>query len=1512
MLRQLLINKSTEHVIYSNQKKIEVDITVQMENGIVGSLALNTPFVGFESNTASVELHMSETTLTSTITAAVGARSIRQSLKPWYDRQLNDWLHQHSDAFRKFPKYGLSLNAVGSSSDSKIDIAVTYDETKPVEIQLKHTISGERYDASFLFRTLYMPELSARVTHNGNLRAFSNELQLSAGSDYSLQHDFTCRFEEGLADVSSTFTGNLAGRRHSVKSTFSHQGPINNFRTNLKNNFNGRKSALSVSFRNAASIDGSIVLKTPFKSIKNVAATLQHSGDLNQFSTIANMQLTPTKVIAAKVDFFKHRLRRINANIELTTPFEGLELTKIAYRHTVSSNDVKVFSDVTYGSSKVSGSLKTSKSPLSFDVSLQTPFTDFEDVGVKAKYARQGLSHDINMNVRYNTGKDISFKSSVDLAANPITLTADLATPFAGYELTELRYTHTGRFPDFRCTADFSASYVSPINGELALRFGSISDMDILVTFTSPFFENAEAMKFVLRNQKGTNDYQSHTEVAWSQTDVIAVDGSFAHSETWNGNTGNIGLRIATPFSSLRSVVVTVGHDLVSSKYTETVSTELNGNKILDMDVVIGKDTAYVAELTMRAPRTVAFSSNGEISDSVLRGDVNMNWDTKSQDSNVRMSAVLNDGSDRFTKRKDMSVTVTLPRKTVAVSGSLSKSSVAVSSSGNVIVDGVTKFGIDYETSAKNKRNNKERRNSLAIRLPSRTLKTTGLFSNSYGTKTTEGAIFWDADRDETKKIGVRTSLIPQGRSTKADFSVSFPSIGKNVKLDSEMTLNSGNIIFDGKTELSYSGDASKNLVIHSRVEDLSSGFRKNYSFIVGVTHPATTIDVQLSSHLGHVDNKFTADVGLEYLTAQRNRKNFALMGEIDSMRKQMKVEMVSPVKSIMVSGQVSTSVPYRLSINNLYDERPIDAELTIDPSNLSMGFHMNYDIDNSAKMLHAEAKYVNSTAIRAEVFREENSQRITDTLFAMRLNSSRLLHSRLHWRPTIVQDLKSYGLRRMARNNRDLVELYDEVTSAVNEEVNSKYNNIRSAILEELKTLIRICFTSIRIMLQPIMISVKYLFKTIPHSCSPNLRSLDQWMEAAISTPVSYPMKESVDVYVVGGRSLLQLGGQESMTNYAVMMDVLDEKLGELSTAVLRTFKAYHDHFTAAIAQPLNTDAVRVAKAKYNEYLTKLTSQLPSVRNMAQRYTSSMYNTREQVNSALYGLLDRPEVTYARSQAAAAYKFWEVEKNTKAAIHSVYNYIIEIIEEEIESLKSVITDLEKTKITVFDPVNGEVQTDTYLIVPMKSLKSLPGIDMVQHYNKIRSYLPDTTQWTSIFDYVPSSDVDTWMPPFDAFATVEGNTFTTFDGKTYQFDGRCSYVLAGDYMDGNFSIILDNMSKQKRRVIISTTQHTVQLLPKNKLRIDGAIVEMPFHAQDISVINDGDDVTVSGHGFTVRHNVPRDMYEIGLNGWYYGKTGGLLGTYDNERHNDMMMSSRQITSDVTTFADTWEVKDRCR
>jgi hypothetical protein len=59
-----------------------------------------------------------------------------------------------------------------------------------------------------------------------------------------------------------------------------------------------------------------------------------------------------------------------------------------------------------------------------------------------------------------------------------------------------------------------------------------------------------------------------------------------------------------------------------------------------------------------------------------------------------------------------------------------------------------------------------------------------------------------------------------------------------------------------------------KTLVISSRLEDLSSGTDTNYSFNVGIKHPYTTVDVEITSHVQASDSIKMGSVNvITYLT---------------------------------------------------------------------------------------------------------------------------------------------------------------------------------------------------------------------------------------------------------------------------------------------------------------------------------------------------------------------------------------------------------------------------------------------------------------------------------------------------------------------------------------------------------------------------------------------------------------------------------------------------------------------
>ena len=60
-------------------------------------------------------------------------------------------------------------------------------------------------------------------------------------------------------------------------------------------------------------------------------------------------------------------------------------------------------------------------------------------------------------------------------------------------------------------------------------------------------------------------------------------------------------------------------------------------------------------------------------------------------------------------------------------------------------------------------------------------------------------------------------------------------------------------------------------------------------------------------------------------------------------------------------------------------------------------------------------------------------------------------------------------------------------------------------------------------------------------------------------------------------------------------------------------------------------------------------------------------------------------------------------------------------------------------------------------------------------------------------------------------------------------------------------------------------------------------------------------------GLRVSCNTVYNVCTFTISGWYFGKTGGLLGIYDNEPSNDWMTSDRQIVNSLEDFVNSWSV-----
>jgi len=64
------------------------------------------------------------------------------------------------------------------------------------------------------------------------------------------------------------------------------------------------------------------------------------------------------------------------------------------------------------------------------------------------------------------------------------------------------------------------------------------------------------------------------------------------------------------------------------------------------------------------------------------------------------------------------------------------------------------------------------------------------------------------------------------------------------------------------------------------------------------------------------------------------------------------------------------------------------------------------FSIESPNNVLHIAAKYPSKTNLDVQIYRTGDKPQITDAVIKVNLRTSRILHSKINWRPQAFQDL--------------------------------------------------------------------------------------------------------------------------------------------------------------------------------------------------------------------------------------------------------------------------------------------------------------------------------------------------------------------------------------------------------------------------------------------------------------------------------------------------------------------------
>lgn len=225
-----------------------------------------------------------------------------------------------------------------------------------------------------------------------------------------------------------------------------------------------------------------------------------------------------------------------------------------------------------------------------------------------------------------------------------------------------------------------------------------------------------------------------------------------------------------------------------------------------------------------------------------------------------------------------------------------------------------------------------------------------------------------------------------------------------------------------------------------------------------------------------------------------------------------------------------------------------------------------------------------------------------------------------------------------------------------------------------------------------------------------------------------------------------------------------------------------------------------------------------------------------------------------------------------------------------------------------YDALTSPIQVDYFKRFPLfitnvrfSAINQLRGDSIVNFRDFIYLYRP--------YAFDPAE----LIPPFTMHGEVsDGQHIFTFDGRHITFPGICSYILARDFVEGNFSIIA-NMANGKLKSITMTDKNGfIDVNADGIFQLNGKNQEFPSHQKTLHAWRDYYTVSLlTEFGAEVQCTTDLRTCHFRVSGFYSGKLRGLLGNGNGEPYDDYLLPNGKITESTPEFGNAYRTQQSC-
>ncbi|XP_031841889.1 retinoid- and fatty-acid binding glycoprotein apolipophorin [Nomia melanderi] len=370
----------------------------------------------------------------------------------------------------------------------------------------------------------------------------------------------------------------------------------------------------------------------------------------------------------------------------------------------------------------------------------------------------------------------------------------------------------------------------------------------------------------------------------------------------------------------------------------------------------------------------------------------------------------------------------------------------------------------------------------------------------------------------------------------------------------------------------------------------------------------------------------------------------------------------------------------------------------------------------------------------------------------------------------------------------------------------------------------------------------------------------------------------------------------QKELQDVMSVISSLTQDLSKTVTKILEKLKGDIDEFTSMLSNQLKALSIYdMAKERYEQLKNW---EVPEY----------LLGTVKEICNLLKNSAPTMEVRLL-VEATCEYfgKLLKQEKvDTTAELKKLYSLAV-------PAIRSVISAVQK-QVTWGDvPVGGSVRIPSLLDLSL--LSKLPGIFTlrVSAMNLLRNgELP--TLLDLYYTYRPTRHLSDLVPPFSKVGIVtDGGHFFTFDGRHMTMPGTCTYILAQDMQDGNFSIVANFNEGNLISVTITEPKESITLKNNGNILVNNKPADFPASTKNLHAYLVPPFASVkSDYGARISCSDEKPMIcAVHVSGFYLAKLRGLFGDGNNEPYDDFTLPSGKITDSASDFGNAYKLKDDC-